>query len=171
MDTFTESVLATFDSNQEIIWNLTSPDAVEAKFALDRIEVKVHFARSNAAWTVSFETSKESTRLAFRIFSRVFQAVEEFLKVRQPEKLVFTTKSEPLGRLYEGYLERRDTELARMGYEVAPPMKASPLAEFVIAKRTPSEWKKELSVLADSAISLLNLRGSLWAAGTTRRPG
>jgi len=141
MDALTESVLATFDSKPQIVWNLDAADKVEARFDVEDIRVTVQFTSSGENWNISFVTSKERMPLAFQVFSGVFEAVREFLMVRQPEKLVFTTKAEPLGRLYEGYLERKDTELAQMGYEMAT-VKSTPLAEFIIEKRTPSAWKR-----------------------------
>jgi len=56
-------------------------------------------------------------------------------------RLVFTSKEESLGSLYESYLERQDTTLAKMGYIMETPSKATPLTEFVIGKKPPSEWK------------------------------
>ena len=141
MDTLTESVLATFDSKPQLVWNLKASDKVEARFDVEGIRVTVQFAHLDENWKVSFGTSKERMPLAFQVFGGVFEAVHEFLLVRQPEKLVFTRKAEPLGRLYEGYLERKDTELAEIGYAMAT-VKSTPLAEFIILKRTPSAWKK-----------------------------
>jgi hypothetical protein len=55
--------------------------------------------------------------------------------------LVFASKSQDLGELYEAYLTRQDTTLAQMGYEMEQIM-ATPLAEFTIRKKTPSAWRE-----------------------------
>jgi IS5 family transposase len=55
--------------------------------------------------------------------------------------LVFASKAQDLGELYEAYLKRQDTTLARMGYEMEQ-VKATPLIEFTILKKTPSDWRK-----------------------------
>jgi len=67
--------------------------------------------------------------------------VREFLEVRQPDRLVFASKEESLGHLYEEYLQRQDAPLRSMGYGIVSPVKMSPLAEFAMEKTTPSEWK------------------------------
>jgi len=77
---------------------------------------------------------------AIRTFSGIFQAVKEFLEVRQLERLAFTSKEEPLGFLFDTYLSRRGTELQRLGYK-AEMTKKYPPSEFSIVKSTPSEWK------------------------------
>jgi hypothetical protein len=48
--------------------------------------------------------------------SGVFQAVREFLEVRQPERLAFAAKEEALAQLYEQYLSRQDSPLRDIGY-------------------------------------------------------
>ncbi len=83
----------------------------------------------------------DSIHASIRIFSGVFQAVREFLEVRQPDRLVFASKEESLGRLYDEYLQRQDAPLCSMGTRIVSPARMSPLAEFALEKTTPSEWK------------------------------
>ena len=78
---------------------------------------------------------------ALRVFSGVFQAVREFLIVRQPERLLLPSEYESLACLYQGYLERQNTELHTMGYTVEEPVSANSLTGFQIVKATPSEWR------------------------------
>jgi hypothetical protein len=87
-------------------------------------------------------SASENIHASIRVFSGVFQAVREFLEVRQPERLVFASKEEALGHLYEEYLQRQDTSLRQMGYRTVSPVKISPLVEFAIEKTTPSEWRE-----------------------------
>ena len=86
------------------------------------------------------QSANEIVQSSIRVFSGVFQTVREFLEVRQPMKLVFASKSQSLGELYETYLQRQNTTLAQLGYEMEPVMESSPLAEFTIRKKTPSAW-------------------------------
>ncbi len=144
---FLESMLASFDSQASVVWNLASPSEAHASFTLHGDRITVSFLQTvPAEWRVAFEVAKsrqsssDLVRSSIGIFSGVFQAVEEFLTVRQPEHLVFTSKEEGLGRLYEAYLSRQDTNLRNLGYQAEHPTKASPLAEYAIVKTTPSAW-------------------------------
>jgi hypothetical protein len=146
---FLESILASFDSQASIVWDLTSPTGAQASFTLHSDRISVAFIEIvPGQWRVGFEIAKSSqsssdlVRSSIAIFSGVFEAVEEFLTIRQPERLVLTSKEEGLGRLYEAYLSRQDTNLPSLGYRSEPPTKASPLAEYAIVKTTPSAWSE-----------------------------
>jgi len=147
MSVLAEAFIAAFDSNKELTWATGSPGEAIARFEVSGTRVDTTFTQTHENhWRVGFDvTSKasasENIHASIRIFSGVFQAVREFLEVRQPERLVFASKEEALGHLYEEYLQRRDTPLRQIGYRMVPPIKSSPLAEFVIVKTTPSEWK------------------------------
>jgi len=144
---FVESILASFDSQARLTWNLISPAEVAACFVHDGDQVTVQFVETvPGEWRASFDVASgakftsEKARSSIRIFAGVFQAVEEFLTIRQPERLVFASKEEGLGRLYEAYLSRQDSNLRSLGYRAEQTAKASPLAEYAIVKTTPSEW-------------------------------
>ncbi len=139
--TLTESVLASFDSDAQITWDLASPKEALARFQVEEITVEVSFRQEGEGWDVAFTTSEPSTTLAFRIFAGVFQAVKEFLSIREPEQLRFSSKDVSLGRLYENYLGRNNTELRELGYTMAEPARSNPLTSFLIVKATPSAWK------------------------------
>lgn len=148
MSTLVEAFIAAFDSNAELVWSTEGPGAAVARFEVagTRIETRFEVTRLNE-WRVGFEafsnaSASENIHASIRVFSGVFQAVREFLEVRQPDKLVFASKEEALGHLYEEYLQKQDTPLQRMGYRVIAPVKVSPLAEFTIEKTTPSDWKR-----------------------------
>jgi hypothetical protein len=147
MGVLAEAFIAAFDSNTELVWTTAGTSESVARFEVSETRVDITFTETQKnEWRVGFDvnskaTASENIHASIRIFSGVFQAVREFLEVRQPEKLVFTSKEEALGRLYEEYLQRQDTSLRRVGYRMAPPVKSSPLAEFAIVKTTPSEWK------------------------------
>jgi hypothetical protein len=147
MGVLAEALIAAFDSNTDLTWTTVGAGETIARFKVSETSIDTTFTRiERNHWRVGFDvTSKasasENIHASIRIFSGVFQAVREFLEVRQPERLVFASKEEALGRLYEEYLQRQDTLLRQIGYRVVPPVKMSPLAEFAIEKTTPSEWK------------------------------
>jgi len=147
MGILAEAFIAAFDSNTKLIWTTEGAGVAMARFEVSGIRVETPFAEtSKGEWRVGFEViskagAMEGIQASLRVFSGVFQAVREFLEVRQPEKLVFASKEEALGHIYEEYLQRQDTSLHEMGYRMAPPLKMSPLMEFVIQKATPSAWQ------------------------------
>ena len=147
-----ESILSSFDSQAELVWNLVSPAEATASFVHNGDKVTVTFLQTSPTeWRASFDvaksehTSSELIRSSIRIFSGVFQAVEEFLTIRQPQRLVFASKEEGLGRLYETYLARQDSNLHALGYQSEHTSKASPLAEYAIIKTSPSAWSEASS--------------------------
>jgi hypothetical protein len=146
MGVLAEALIAAFDSNADLTWTTAGADEAIARFEVSGIRVDTTFSQTaRNQWRVGFEvtskaTASENIHASIRILSGVFQAVREFLEVRQPDKLVFTSKEEALGRLYEEYLQRQDIPLRQMGYRMVPPVKSSPLSEFVLEKTTPSNW-------------------------------
>jgi hypothetical protein len=148
MTILAEAFIAAFDSNAQITWTTESASVAIASFSTNEAKVVTRFSKvSDDEWQVGFEVSSDQQSAPqiphsfIRILGGVFQSVREFLEVRQPMKLVFTNEEEALGRLYESYLERQDTVLSQMGYEMVTPTQVSPLVEFVIRKKTPSEWR------------------------------
>jgi hypothetical protein len=148
MGTLAEAMVASFDSHPDVKWVQLASSEAKASFQVEGDTVQVHFQKTEeSAWRVGFEvekSAKSSTQMinnSVRILSGVFFAVREFLEVRQPERLIFASKNELLGNLYETYLSREGTTLRQIGYRVAPAMKASPLTEFQIEKTSPSDWQ------------------------------
>ena len=147
MSALVEAFIAAFDSNTELVWSTEGAGVAIAGFETAGTRVETRFEETHKnEWRVGFEvfskaSASENIHASIRIFRGVFQAVREFLEVRQPEKLAFVSKEETLGHLYEEYLEKQDTPLRRMGYRMIPPVRISPLAEFTIEKNAPSEWR------------------------------
>jgi hypothetical protein len=147
MGVLAEALLAAFDSNAELDWITGEAGKAIARFEVSGMRVDTTFTETRKDhWRVGFDvasraSASENIHASIRIFSGVFQAVRESLEVRQPERLVFASKEEALGHLYEEYLHRQDTPLRQIGYRMVAPVKSSPLAEFAIEKATPSEWK------------------------------
>lgn len=146
MSALAEAMIAAFDSRTKIIWTTSGIGTAIATFTHNGLLVTTTFANiGGEAWQVGFALSPDSksataaVHASIRIFSGVFQAVREFLEVRQPQRLVFASKNESLGSLYETYLERQDTALKQMGYHMAS-TRIDPLVEFALEKSTPSAW-------------------------------
>jgi hypothetical protein len=148
MGILAEAAIAAFDSNTELAWTTRGAGQTVARFEVSGTRVETTFTETRKnEWRVGFEaassaTASESIHASISVFSGVFQAVREFLEVRQPERLVFASKEEALGHLYEEYLQRQGTSLRQMGYCMVPPIRISPLAEFAIEKTTPSDWRE-----------------------------
>lgn len=118
-----------------------------ATFIHNDLLVTTTFAEvGQGEWQVGFAISPEMqpanaiAQSSIRIFSGVFQAVREFLEVRQPIRLVLASKQEALGHLYETYMQRQDTELAQFGYRMVI-TRVDPQVEFALEKSTPSAWQ------------------------------
>jgi hypothetical protein len=147
MSALVEAFIAAFDSNANLVWSTEGSCVAMARFEIAATRVETGFDETQKnEWRVGFEafsnaSASENIHSSIRIFSGVFQAVREFLEVRQPERLVFASKEEALGHLYEEYLEKQDTPLRSMGYRMIPPVPISPMAEFTIEKTEPSDWK------------------------------
>jgi hypothetical protein len=148
MGALAEAVIDAFDSNTEITWTTEGLTVVIASFTQGPTKVKTTFLKiTDTDWRVGFEviperqSANEIMETSMRILGGVFHVVREFLEVRQPMRVVFASKSESLGELYETYLRREDTTLAKMGYEMEPIVQSSPFTEFAIRKTMPSAWR------------------------------
>lgn len=122
MSIFAEAVLATSDSNTQLRWNMSSRYEVVARFSLAQALVTTTFERTEGSeWRGRFDVEPGNSlriTMAIRVFSGVFQAVREFLEVRQPEKLMFSNELWDLANLFETYLLKADTTLRRMGFRI-----------------------------------------------------
>ena len=111
MDFFAEAVLTTFDSNTQLRWDLSSRSEAAAKFSMAEALVTTTFERAEGPeWRVEFDVEPADSlplKMAFCVFSGVFKAVREFLENRQPEKLMFASKNQDLGLLFETYLRSK----------------------------------------------------------------
>jgi hypothetical protein len=146
---FAEFMAESYRSNVLLTWNLTSQRRAMASFTVDSVKVVVSFEQreGNGSWQVVFEVDKgqrtdtELAYSAFGIFNGVFQAVEEFVGVREPETLVFATKKDSLAGIYQTYLRRESATLEKLGYRLEGPQHVEPYTEFVLRRVRPSNWK------------------------------
>ncbi len=147
MSALAEAMIAAFDSKTRLTWTTRGMDTAIATFTHNGLLVTTTFAKvGETEWQVGFTAAPDiksvtaALQASIRIFSGVFQAVREFLEVRQPNRLVFASKDEALGGLYETYLEMQDTEIRQLGYRMAR-TDIDPLVEFALEKTVPSAWK------------------------------
>ncbi len=143
MSALAEAIISAFDSNAKLTWTTLGLETAVASFQVMSAQVEITFtATCPNEWRVGFEvTSKTTVPESIRILGGVFQAVHEFLEIRQPERLVFAAKAESMGQIYEAYLSRQENALRDLGYEAVSPTKISPFVEFTIVKTTPSSWR------------------------------
>jgi hypothetical protein len=99
MQSLAEFMAESFNSNVPLTWDLSGVSRAVASFTVDSVKATVAFERrgSSSPWHVTFEVAKgdstEAVRSAFAIFNGVFQAVAEFIEVREPETLVLATNA------------------------------------------------------------------------------
>lgn len=144
---FAEFMAESYRSNVLLTWNLASQWRATASFTVDSVKVVVSFEQreANGPWHVVFEVDKgertEIAHTAFALFNGVFQAVEEFVGVREPETVVFATKRDSLAGIYQTYLRRESATLEKHGYRLEGPQHVEPYTKFVLRCIKPSNWK------------------------------
>ena len=95
MQTFAEYIAESFNSNAKLMWDYPRRSHATATFGVDGIKVIVSFEQRepDGPWHVVFEVDLSDGTAAvhssFEIFNGVFQAIDEFIEVREPETLVF----------------------------------------------------------------------------------
>jgi hypothetical protein len=146
MASFAEFIAESFYSTVNLTWSPSGPKRSTASFSVDSIAVEVAFEQqeSGAAWNISFDVQRgepgHAVHASFQMFNGVFQAVREFLEVRSPELLVFTTKRDSLAGIYETYLRREQPEIERLGYRLEGPQRVAPYQQFTLRRIRPSTW-------------------------------
>ena len=122
MHSFAEFMAESFNSDTRLIWNYAQASVATASFKVDDLSVAVSFERRETAWYVVFEVDRgdntAAVHSAFEIFNGVFQAVEEFLSVREPDTLIFATKRDKLAGIYQIYLRKETATLESVGYRL-----------------------------------------------------
>jgi hypothetical protein len=146
MQTFAEYMAESFNSNAKLVWDYPRHSHATATFGVDGIQVIVSFEQREATgpWHVVFEVDQSDSTAAvhssFEIFNGVFQAVEEFIEVREPETMVFATKRDKLAGIYQTYLRKESSKLEKLGYRLGGPHRVDPYMEFVLKRVRPSGW-------------------------------
>ena len=143
MQSLAEFMAESFNSNVPLTWDLSGLSRAIASFTVDLVKVVVSFDRRGLSgpWHVVFEVEKgdstEAVRSAFAIFNGVFQAVAEFIEVREPETLVFATKRDELAGIYQTYLRKWSARIEELGYAI----RVEPYTEFLLKRARSSDWK------------------------------
>ena len=153
MQAFAELIAESFQSEVYVTWKLHSTTHVIASFAVKSIAVEVNFEQreDRELWHVSFNTvhvdlaDRTNITSAFRIFNGVFQAVREFVEVREPEMMIFVAKDEDLASIYEVYLRRERSSIEELGYRIEEPHTVAPYAEWILRRMTTSKWRADKS--------------------------
>jgi hypothetical protein len=120
-----------FNSQAKLVWDYPRRSHDTATFSVDGIKVTVSFEHreTNGPWHVVFEVdqsdSTAAVHSAFEIFNGVFQAVEEFIVVREPETVVFATKRDKLAGIYQTYLHKESATLLKLGYNLEGPLRVA----------------------------------------------
>ncbi len=144
---FAEFVAQSFRSEVPLQWDLAHHNHVRAKFSVDSIDVTVSFEQRedqgprHVVFEVDHGDSTTAVHSAFEIFNGVFQAVSEFISVREPDVLVFATKKDKLVNIYQNYLRRESPALQELGYTLEGPVRVEPYVEFMLRRKNPSEWR------------------------------
>jgi hypothetical protein len=147
MQTFAEYMAESFNSNARLVWDYPRRSHASAAFGVDGIKVIVSFEQrdTDGPWHVVFEVDQSDSTAAvhssFEIFNGVFQAVEEFIEVREPETMVFATKRDKLAGIYQTYLRKESSKLDKLGYRLEGPYRVDPYREFVLKRVKPSGWQ------------------------------
>jgi hypothetical protein len=68
----------------------------------------------------------------------VFQAVEEFRDVREPQGVVFATKRDKLAGIYQTYLRKESATLEKLGYKLEGPVHVDPHVDYILKRMKPS---------------------------------
>ena len=147
MQSIAEFMAESFNSNVPLTWDLSGLSRAVASFTVDSVKATVTFERreTGGPWHVTFEVAKgdstEAVRSAFAIFNGVFQAVAEFIEVREPETLVFATKRDELANIYQTYLRKWSARIEELGYRLDGLIRADPSTEFMLTRVRASGWK------------------------------
>ena len=150
MQTFSEIVAESFESDVNVVWELKSTTHVVGSFDVKNIRVGVDFEQRepNGPWHVGFSTSggaagdPRQLALAFRVFNGVFQAVREFIGTREPTAVVFIAKDEDVAGVYRIYLRREARAIEELGYRLEGPHRVEPYTEWTLRRIKPANWKE-----------------------------
>ncbi len=105
-----------------MIWNYPDTKHAVARFAAGgESVVDVALEQRDQSWYVSFTVQGPPNDVAYsalRIFDGVFEAVQQFLAIREPQTILFTTTRDDLAEAYGFYLQEKSKRFALLGYRV-----------------------------------------------------
>jgi hypothetical protein len=147
MQTFPEFMAESFESHADLRWDYPRRSYATAAFGVDGINVLVSFEQRemDGPWHVAFEVDQGDRTAAvhssFKIFNGVFQAVEEFIDIREPDEVAFATKRDELAGIYQTYLRKEAATIGALRYRLEGPIRVDPFVEFVLKRVKPPGWK------------------------------
>ena len=100
------------------------------------MQVEVALEQRDHSWHVSFTVDGSANDVAYAalsIFEGVFEAVLQFLAVREPQTILFAADREDLAGVYQTYLQREGKRFASLGYRVDGQLR-------VLRRFKPSRW-------------------------------
>ena len=103
------------------LWSYPDTHTAIACFSAGDAQVTVTIEQRGHPWHVRFEVDGPPNEVAYNalsIFEGVFGAIAQFLAVREPQMVLFTTDREDLARIYRTYLQKESRMFAGLGYRL-----------------------------------------------------
>ncbi|MBZ5602806.1 MAG: hypothetical protein LAO79_10920 [Acidobacteriia bacterium] len=119
-----------------IFWSYPDTEKALARFTTGSVETVVSLRRNGRSWQLGFEVEGPSNEVAYsalEIFRGVFDALEQFLAVREPMTVLFATDRDDLAEIYRTYLEKESKRLTSLGYRLDSEHR-------VLRRFKPSRW-------------------------------
>jgi len=104
-----------------ITWKYPDTSTAIARFDLNAVHVEVTLEKHSQSWQVRFEVEGNANDVAYSalsIYDGAFDAISQFLAVREPLTVLFTTDREDLAGVYRTYLDRESKKFSALGYRV-----------------------------------------------------
>jgi hypothetical protein len=125
-----------------MLWNYPDAATALAQFSVATVKTEVSFRRHGHAWHVTFHVDGDPNAVAYSalsIFSRVFDAIFDFIALREPQTLLFGAGIPEAAEIYSTYLQRDAKRLAALGYRVDGQHR-------VLRRFKPSRWRANVRV-------------------------
>jgi len=119
-----------------MIWRYPDRSKAIANFAAGAVDVEVTLEHNDHRWQVAFKVEGSANEVAYsalNVLDGVFDAVIQFLSVREPQTVVFATDREDLAGIYKTYLQKESKRFANLGYRVDGQRR-------VLRRFKPSRW-------------------------------
>ena len=123
-----------------MMWSYPDTKHAIARFEAGAAKVEVAIEQREKSWHVSFTVEGSANDVAYtalNIFAGVFEAILQFLAIREPQTILFTTDREDLAGVYQTYLQKESKRFALLGYRVDGQRR-------VLRRFKPSRWSAVL---------------------------
>ncbi len=125
-----------------IFWTYPDTEKALARFTTGAVSVVVSLRRDGRSWQMSFTVEGEANEVAYsalEIFNGAFEALAQFLAVREPMTVLFATDRADLAGIYRTYLEKESKRLTALGYRLDSEHR-------VLRRFKPSRWAAVVGV-------------------------